>query len=316
MKRTGLLFDQRFMLHDTGPYHPEMSQRLIAIFKGLRDADLLSKLFLVEAEPADRKWIETVHAREYIDRFGDACAAGSTEFDYPDNQMCCETYDTAVLVVGGILNVIDALMEGKIDNAFCAVRPPGHHAEINKGMGFCYFNNVAIAARYLQKQWGIKDVGIVDFDVHHGNGTQQIFEEDPTVFYYSIHQHPSFAFPGTGRDFEEGTGAGLGFTKNSVVLPGQGDEEYKVLIEKDLVPSFERFQPEFILVSAGFDSHEDDDMADVKLSTEGFSWMMKRLMDMGNTYAQGRIVSVLEGGYCLKRLPELIANHVSILLDG
>jgi acetoin utilization deacetylase AcuC-like enzyme len=316
MKRTGLLFDQRFMLHDTGPYHPEMSQRLIAIFKGLRDADLLSKLLLVEAEPADRKWIETVHAREYIDRFGDACAAGLTEFDYPDNQMCCESYDTAVLVVGGILNVIDVLMEDKIDNAFCAVRPPGHHAEISKGMGFCYFNNVAIAAKYLQVKWGIKKVGIVDFDVHHGNGTQQIFEEDPTVFYYSIHQHPSFAFPGTGRDFEEGTGAGLGYTKNSVVLPGQGDEEYKFLIERDLVPAFEKFQPEFILVSAGFDSHEDDDMADMKLTSAGFSWMMKRIMDMVNQHARGRVVSVLEGGYCLKRLPELIADHVNILLDG
>jgi acetoin utilization deacetylase AcuC-like enzyme len=183
-------------------------------------------------------------------------------------------------------------------------------------MGFCYFNNVAIAARYIQKEWGIQRVGIVDFDVHHGNGTQQIFEQDPTVFYYSIHEHPSFAYPGTGREFENGKDLGHGFTKNTPVLPGRGDDEYKRLMERDLFPAFAEFKPEVILVSTGFDAHQDDDMSDMQVSTEGFSWIMKKIVDMANRYSKGRLISVLEGGYSLKRLPELAANHLEILLNA
>jgi acetoin utilization deacetylase AcuC-like enzyme len=206
-------------------------------------------------------------------------------------------------------------MRGEIDNAFCAVRPPGHHAETDRALGFCYFNNVAICARYLQKKWHVKRVGIVDFDVHHGNGTQHIFEKDPTVFYYSIHEHPSFAYPGTGREFETGAGQGHGFTKNSPMLPGQGDEEYKRLMERDLFPAFERFEPEIILVSTGFDAHMEDHLADMNLSTDGFSWIMERVVEMAEIYADGKIISVLEGGYNLERLPELAKNHIEILLQ-
>jgi acetoin utilization deacetylase AcuC-like enzyme len=162
----------------------------------------------------------------------------------------------------------------------------------------------------------IQRVGIVDFDVHHGNGTQHIFEEDPTVFYYSIHQHPSFAYPGTGREFEKGKNLGHGFTKNSPVLPGQGDDEYKRLMERDLFPAFAEFQPEVMLLSTGFDAHMDDDMSDIKLSTEGFSWIIRKMVAMAERYSKGRLISILEGGYSLKRLPELAANHVEILLNG
>ena len=207
-------------------------------------------------------------------------------------------------------------MQGELDNAFCAVRPPGHHAEVDSAMGFCYFNNVAIAARYLQVQWDVERVGIIDFDVHHGNGTQHIFENDASVFYYSIHQHPSFAYPGTGREFEYGSGDGHGFTRNSPVLPGQGDKEYKQLIEEHLVADFKRFKPEVILVSAGFDGHVDDDMSDINLSSEWYTWMMEKIMDMAAQYTGGRLVSVLEGGYSIKRLPELAKGHVEILLNG
>ncbi len=156
---------------------------------------------------------------------------------------------------------------------------------------------------------------IVDFDVHHGNGTQHMFEQDPSVFYYSIHEHPSFAYPGTGREFEYGIGEGYGFTKNSPALPGWGDEEYKRLIENDLLPAFERFEPEVIIISSGFDAHTDDDMSDIKLSTEGFSWIMRKIYGMAEKYSGGRIISVLEGGYSLARLPELAKNHVEILLN-
>ncbi len=314
MKKTGFLYDERYLLHDTGPGHPESPERLKAIYQGIIDADLLSKLTIIQASRADLKWIETVHAKNYIERFEAACRAGDSMLDYPDNQMCAETFETALLAVGGVLDAAGRVMTGKLDNVFCAVRPPGHHAEYDHAMGFCYFNNVAIAARYLQIEWGIQRVGIVDFDVHHGNGTQHIFEEDPDVFYYSIHQHPTFSFPGTGRAFETGNGKGTGSTRNYPVLPGYGDKEYLGLIQRDLIPVIEAFSPEVIIVSAGFDAHVDDDMSDIKLSTRGYTRIMERVVALAELYSNGRVISVLEGGYCLKRLPELAANHVKVLL--
>ena len=316
MRKTGFLYDQRYLLHDTGPYHPEVPERLQAIYQGIESGGLLPKLNVVNAVRGDLKWVEMVHHSSYIRRFEEVCFSCQPTLDSPDNRMCTETYETALLAVGGILKVADMLMEDQIDNAFCAVRPPGHHAEATEAMGFCYFNNIAIAARYLQKQWKITKVGIVDFDVHHGNGTQHIFEKDSTVFYYSIHQHPSFAYPGTGREFEKGTVDGHGFTKNTPVLPGQGDEEYQHYIKRDLLPAFENFRPEVILVSTGFDAHKDDEMSDVNLSTEAFTWMMERVVEMADKYCGGRVISILEGGYSLKRLPELAKNHVQVLLNG
>ncbi len=315
-KKTGFLYDERYQEHLTGNYHPEVPDRLPAVYKGIEDAGLLERLTLIKATPADLKWVETVHDPAYIKRFQSACSIGDNIFDSPDNQMCTASYEVALLAVGGVLEAVRLVMDGKLDNAFCAVRPPGHHAEIDKAMGFCYFNNVAIAARYIQNQWEIKRIGIVDFDVHHGNGTQHIFESDPTVFYYSIHQHPTFAYPGTGREFELGKDAGYGFTKNSPVLPGQGEKAYKQLLQKDLFPAFAEFKPEVILVSSGFDAHIDDNMSDIKLTTEGFSWIIEKIVGLANQYAQGRLISVLEGGYSIKRLPELTRNHVEALLKG
>jgi len=316
MKKTGFLFDQRYLLHDTGPYHPEVPERLQAIYQGIENGGLLPKLKIITAERADLKWIESVHSTDYIRRFEEVCYAGKQTMDSPDNRMCTETFETALLAVGGVLKVVDLVMQDELDNAFCAIRPPGHHAEVSEAMGFCYFNNVAIAARYLQQQWHISKVGIIDFDVHHGNGTQHIFEKDASVFYYSIHQHPSFAYPGTGREFEKGSVDGFGFTKNTPVLPGQGDEEYRQYLRRDLEPAFDEFQPDMILISAGFDGHMDDDMSDVRLSTDAFSWIMESIFQMAEKFSNGKLISILEGGYSLKRLPELAYNHVQILMNG
>jgi len=315
MKKTGFVYDQRYMRHKTGAYHPEVPERIAAIYRGVEKAGLLPNLVIIRPEPAAIKWVETIHDTAYIEQFKQACLSGASEFYCADNQMCGETFDTALLAVGGVLDAVRSVMIGEIDNAFCAVRPPGHHAERNQAMGFCYFNNIAIAARYVQIEFGIERVGIIDFDVHHGNGTQHIFEDDPTVFYYSIHQHPSFGYPGTGRDFESGHGAGYGSTKNSPVLPGQGDAEYHRLFERDLFPAFDSFQAEVLLVSAGFDAHISDDMSDIRLSTEGFTWIMEKLVEIADRDCKGRIISVLEGGYSLKYLPELIVNHIKILLQ-
>lgn len=316
MKKTGFLYDERFLQHRTGPYHPEVPERLEVIYRGLEQRGLLSQLTLIQARPAEPRWIEAVHSVEHIRRFEEACLMGKSDLDHPDNQICEETFQTALLAVGGILEAVRRVMGQELENAFCAVRPPGHHAEVDRALGFCFFNNVAVAARYLQAEWGVRRIGIVDFDVHHGNGTQHIFERDQTVFYYSIHEHPTFSYPGTGREFEKGLEAGYGYTLNSPVLPGYGDEEYRVLIEKDLIPAFEHFQPEVILVSAGFDAHEDDDMSTINLSTAGYSWIMNRVMGLAERYAQGRLISILEGGYSLSRLPELTCNHLEILLKG
>jgi acetoin utilization deacetylase AcuC-like enzyme len=314
MRRTGFLYDERFLNHCTGPGHPEHADRLAVAYRALEEAGLLSQLIVIQAAPARVKWIERVHSPRHIFRFEEACMLELGEFDHPDNQICKDSYDIALLAVGGILKTIDLLMEGQLDNAFCAVRPPGHHAEANRALGFCYFNNVAIAAKYLQEQWGVGRVGIVDIDAHHGNGTQQIFIGDPTVFYYSIHEHPSFSFPGTGREFERGLEDGYGFTLNSPVLPGQGDEAYQELLPRDLLPAFASFKPEVILLSAGFDAHVDDDMSNINLSTAGYSWIMQSLVELADEHANGRLISILEGGYAVKRLPELIKNHLEILL--
>jgi acetoin utilization deacetylase AcuC-like enzyme len=174
---------------------------------------------------------------------------------------------------------------------------------------------VAIGARYLQQVYGIERVGIIDFDVHHGNGTQHIFESDPTVFYYSIHEHPSFAYPGTGREFEAGLGKGKGYTVNSPVLPGRGDVDYKRLIMNDLIPALKRFNPEFILLSAGFDAHEEDMMSGTNLSTQGYDFLSEVIMNLVHLCSAGRVVSVLEGGYNLKILPLLVENHIKFLAD-
>jgi len=315
MNRTGFLYDNRYLLHDTGPYHPEVPERLLAILKGLEEGGQLSKLVRIGASPAAMEWIEAVHDPAYIQRFEAACMGNRKSIDYPDNQMCQDTYEIAQLAVGGILDTIDLLMNDEIDNAFCAVRPPGHHAEVDSAMGFCYFSNIAIAARYLQEKWDLERVAIIDFDVHHGNGTQHIFEKDPTVFYFSIHEHPSFAFPGTGRAFENGNGAGSGATLNLPILPGQGDSEYLDHFETGLKPALSAFKPQFILVSAGFDAHCEDDMSGVSLTTAGYTKIMETLYDEAAEHTGGRLISILEGGYCLKRLGELACNHVEILLN-
>lgn len=309
------MYDERFLLHDTGPYHPEHPERLKAILKGIQDAGLLSDLTVFPAVSPEMKWIEAVHTKEYIQRFKEKCLAGEPILDDPDNKMCKDTYNTALLAVGGVIDAVRRVMENELDNAFCAVRPPGHHAEADKAMGFCYFGNVAIAAKYLLQKWHLSQILIIDFDAHHGNGTQHIFESDPSVIYYSIHQHPSFAYPGTGREFEVGTGKGTGSVKNSTSLPGNSDDDWKHLVERDLLPIFDKFNPEFILVSTGFDAHIDDQMSNVKISTEWYTWMIKLIMELASKHTDGKLVSVLEGGYVLKRLPELAKNHVEVLLN-
>ena len=316
MKKTGFVYDKRYLEHVTFSGHPESPFRLEAIVEGMRENGLMEKLIHIEPKPAKQQWIEAAHNIRYIMRFEEACIMGMPDFEHPDNSICRETYDIALLAVGGVLQAIDAMMEGKIDNAFCAVRPPGHHAETDRALGFCYFNNIAIGARYLQRRWGIKKVGIIDFDVHHGNGTQKIFENDSSVFYYSIHEHPSFAFPGTGREFETGKAGGEGYTLNTPILPGKGDMDYRKKLTTDMVPAFKKFKPEVLLLSAGFDAHSSDLMSGVNLSAEGYKFINEAILNLANKYTDGRVISVLEGGYNLEVLPRLVADHIKMLTES
>jgi acetoin utilization deacetylase AcuC-like enzyme len=222
-----------------------------------------------------------------------------------------QSYDVALLSAGSIMNLADQVIEGHIDNGFQLSRPPGHHAEHDLAMGFCMFNNVAITARYLQQQHGLEKVLIVDWDVHHGNGTQHTFEEDPSVLYVSTHQYPFY--PGSGATSETGFGAGQGATLNCPMFAGAGDSEYELAWREKILPQIDAFKPEFVLISAGFDAHQADPLAEINLSTEFYTWMSQRVVEIADQHAAGRLVSILEGGYSLDLLPHCVATHLEVL---
>lgn len=309
---TGLVFDERCLLHETGEGHPESGERLRRIQARLEESGLSAVLAHIPAQPAGQRWIEAVHNIHYIRSFEDACLFGLPDFEHADNVICRDSWDAALLAAGGVLEAVDAVVSGQVQRVFCALRPPGHHAGVTSAMGFCFFNNLAIAARYLQQKHRMERIAILDLDVHHGNGIQEIFEADPSVLYCSIHEHPSFAWPGSGRDFERGSGGGEGFTINLPILPGRGDADYLRAIAQ-LIPEVVRFAPDFLLLAMGFDAHRDDLMADIQLSSDGFDQLTHKVVELAQRCTGGRLISVLEGGYNLEILPRLVENHVRIL---
>jgi acetoin utilization deacetylase AcuC-like enzyme len=308
---TGLVTDPGFSAHDTGPSHPESPQRLEAINRSLNARDLRERIVRFAAPLVDRRWLETVHTARHVDRL----AAVSPDHGYvyldADTPMSPGSYRAALQAVGGTLAAIDAVMAGQISNAFCAVRPPGHHAEPARAMGFCLFNNVAVAARYVQQRHGLARVLILDWDVHHGNGTQAAFYDDPTVLYVSLHQYPWY--PGTGSADERGAGPGEGFTLNVPMAAGRGDEEYLKAFDAQIAPAVRAFRPEFVLISAGFDAHRDDPLAMMDLTEAGYRAMTDAVMGWATASANGRIVSCLEGGYNLTALADSVHAHVRAL---
>jgi acetoin utilization deacetylase AcuC-like enzyme len=317
MARVGLLASERFLQHDTGPYHPERPHRLEAIYEHLDREGVLGELVPVEPEPAALERVRAAHEEHHLQGLQGAQALARREGTPiptdPDTVCGPSSYDIALLAAGGTLRACDAVMAGEIDRAFCAVRPPGHHAERDRTAGFCLLNNDAIAALHLLDGHGLERVLIVDWDVHHGNGTQHILEDDPRVYYMSIHQHP--LFPGTGGADERGRGAGEGFTRNVPMRPGQGDEAYLEVFDRDFAPEVERFRPEFILASAGFDAHRSDPLAHMDVTTEGFAEMTRRVVAWAKEYCEGRVVSLLEGGYELDALAESVRVHLERLAD-
>ena len=314
MGKTGLVYDPRYLEHDMGMGHPESPNRLRAIMQQLDQSGTAARLTRIVPRMAEDEWITQIHSAAYVASLKQhAPASGRVSLD-PDTSMSPGSLTAAYLAAGGALAAVDAIMQREVEHVFCAVRPPGHHAEARRAMGFCLFNNVAIAARYIQKRHGLSRVLIVDWDVHHGNGTQHSFEDDPSVLFFSTHQYPHY--PGTGRESEHGTGAGEGYTINVPMEAGEGDEEYRRVFQKVLVPAADQFKPEFVIISAGFDAHKDDPLASMGLTESGYADLTAIVAGIARRHTQGRILSSLEGGYNLTALAASVDAHVCGLLDA
>ncbi len=310
--KSAIIYSDHFLHHDPGQGHPESPERLKSIIRYLKNNPQFKNLEFIEPKPASISHIRDVHSEEYIQKVIEICEKGGGNLD-PDTGVSRESFHVALMAAGAGITAGDMIMEGKLTNAFCAVRPPGHHAEFDKGMGFCIFNNVAITARYLQKKYGIEKIMIIDWDVHHGNGTQHIFEEDDSVFYISIHQFPHY--PMTGKADERGIGKGEGFTLNVPLRANSDDQIYLRVFREILQPAVESFKPKFILISAGFDSHISDPLGNMHVSDSCFFEMTKFVVRWAKNFSEGRIISILEGGYSLPHLPFSVGAHILALTE-
>lgn len=311
---TAYLYNPVYLKHKTGLGHPEKPERLSAINTAIISASFFKDLLLIHPSSPDQKYIEMIHPRSYIERVKNEIESGTSFLDSMDTAVSPESFEVALLAVGGSLNMCDAIMNEKAQNGFCAIRPPGHHAEKNYAAGFCIFNNIAIAAKYLQERHGLKKIAIVDWDVHHGNGTQHSFERDNTIFYISLHQYPHY--PGTGDASEEGIGKGKGFTLNIPMNAGSGDAEYLSAFKNRILPALDSFKPEILLISAGFDAHRSDPLSSIRISSETFSEFTRMLMTIAKKHSHGRVIAFLEGGYNLNSLSESIMNMMGVLVNG
>jgi acetoin utilization deacetylase AcuC-like enzyme len=261
--------------------------------------------------PAGADLVEAVHDRAYIETVLREVKSGAPSLSTGDTGICAESAEAAFSAAACVATAATAIMEGRVGNAFCAVRPPGHHATRSRGMGFCVFNNAAAAARHVQRRHGVGRVLIVDWDLHHGNGTQDIFYEDPTVFYFSTHQYP--AYPGTGAASETGSGPGKGFTMNRPLARGSGDADIIQAFTGSLLPAARQFRPEFVIVSAGFDARVGDPLGQLAVTDEGFGRLTGIVMEIAAEYASGRLLSCLEGGYDLDGLASAAERHIRAL---
>jgi len=333
MSAVGFASSPHFVDHLTGSHHPERPDRIRTIHRAVRQAGLIDSpdpfpsfsldlgpldgggVKLVELAPrhAEEKWLLSVHPKAHVDRIHHICEIGGGVIDQGDTIVSRDSWDVALFALGSLLVACDAVMSGQVQRAFSAARPPGHHAEPDRAMGFCLFSNVAIAARYLQQQHGVERVAIVDFDVHHGNGTQACFENDPSVLFVSLHQHPRTCYPGTGYEWETGAGPGEGFTMNIPFAPGCGDEEYIDAFRARVIPKLDDFKPQVLLLSAGFDAHREDPLAQMELSEDGFAEMTTMLVDAAKRHCGGRVISSLEGGYNLRALGRSVVRHLIAL---
>ena len=309
-KKTGFVYHPDYLRHDTGRGHPERPDRMRACLQTLQGSDFWANLVQIEPTPATIDQICGAHTRAYVDRVKEHCEQG-IPLDY-DTPVSTASFDIALLSTGGVLSAADAVMAGTVQNTFALVRPPGHHATPDRSMGFCLFNNVAVAARYLQREHGIGKVAIVDWDVHHGNGTQYIFYGDASVFFFSIHQFP--LYPGSGLTSETGSDKALGMTLNAPMQAGSEASDYIDVFNNLLKPALLDFSPDFVIISAGFDAHHLDPLAAINMTAEGFAALTDIVAEIAAESCAGRLVAVLEGGYSLEGLSESVVAHVERLV--
>jgi acetoin utilization deacetylase AcuC-like enzyme len=310
--RAGLVYDPIYLEHDTGD-HVENPRRLVDTLSHLKETGIKERLISLPARHASLEELEMIHAPEYISYVRGKAEKGGGWLD-ADTVMSPKSYEAALYAAGGVLAAVEAVMNEEVDNAFALVRPPGHHAVRDRAMGFCIFNNVAVAAVFALREFSLSRVLIADFDVHHGNGTQDAFYADPGVLYFSTHQYPFY--PGTGWMDETGTGKGEGTTVNFPMTAGWGDEEYLRAFNEVLVPVARRFQPELILVSAGFDPHWADHLAMMRVTITGFVQMATILKELAAQLCQGRLVFTLEGGYNLRVVASSVKATFDVLLGN
>lgn len=310
-----IITDPAFNRHDTGGgEHPETPERLQVINERLADGHLANRIRRLPTRPATRAQLLAFHTEGWLFRFEEAVLSGRTYIDHPDNQVCYESYDIATLSAGSGLVGVDAVEQAPGSVVFCQTRPPGHHAEPNQPYGFCFFNNCVIAARYWQQQYNRRRVCVFDFDAHHGNGIQTAFEEEPETAYVSIHEHPSFSYPGTGWAEDKGIGAGKGTILNLPLSPGAGPEQVLRLFPK--IRSFlDLVQPEVLIVGAGFDAHREDDMSGLAFTVDLYRQLGVFVMELARDYTEGRLLSILEGGYCLEKLGSCVEAYLSGLVE-
>lgn len=311
--KVGLVYDDVFLRHETPLWHPEKKERLISILNMLKNSEIWDKLSLIKPIKASFEDIEMVHSADYTERVR---SFGCGHID-PDTYISEESIEAALFAAGAVMEAINKCNKGEINRAFCAVRPPGHHAEADRAMGFCIFNNAAVGARHAQRL-GYKKVFIADFDVHHGNGTQHIFEDDDTVFYFSTHQYPHY--PGTGAGSETGTGKGKGFTYNAPMTAGSGDREYSVVYSGILPDLIKKFRPDIILVSAGYDICIEDPLSDVRVTNSGIRLIVKGILSSAKSVIKNPqtgppVVFVLEGGYDLTALAESVIITIEEMME-
>ncbi len=306
-----MISDPRMSAHDTGGgHHPETASRLEAIDRRLQNGFSGGIIEKVKSQPIDRQLLLAFHREEYLFRFEERALSGHSYLGHPDNQINHASYDAAMVSAGAGVVGIDLLENRDIKSVFCCTRPPGHHAERAMALGFCFFNNCAVAARYWQQRYNRRRILILDIDAHHGNGIQAAFEEDPEVLYVSIHEHPSFSFPGTGFAEENGSGSGKGMVLNIPLLPGAGDNEVLDAITEKVGPAIIAFEPEAILVAAGFDGHRQDDMSGLNYSTDLFLQLGLSIGKWAEQFSCGKVLSILEGGYHLDSLAESVEAYL------
>lgn len=307
---TGIIQDDLFLQHDTGAFHPERKERLISIKEGLRAYPHKDKLLQLKPRLASEAELQLIHPPAYIRNIQATAGKPSTQLD-PDTVASAMSYEVARYAVGSLLALIDGVFAGEIGNGFAFVRPPGHHAEPDRPMGFCLFSNAAIGAAYALQKYKLSKVLVVDFDVHHGNGTQKAFYQRSDVLYISSHQFP--LYPGTGDFPEIGSGAGAGFTVNFPLPARTGDATYNLIFEKAVVPIAQSYRPDFVLVSAGYDAHIDDPLAGMEVTPSGFGGISQTLVTLAEKLCGGKVVFLLEGGYHLKGLQESVLKSLDVL---